>query len=197
MESESDALPQREITVNQIAAWWLAHYRKTAGLKQDELGERLGWSRNKVSEAERSWDSGRTREFNAHELAGIALALGVPVAALLLPPPDDRRGIEYITRPPGREKPVPMAELLEYAVMPDSDLENDSITDYRQRLRSATARYLDASWRATVEEWLEPLDERARMAERAARLRARADVMQEIVDEDREAADAIDPEGAQ
>lgn len=193
---ESDALPQHEITVNQIVAWWIAHYRREAGLTQAQLGERLGWPQHRVSEAERSWNGKRTREFDAHTLAGLALALGVPIAALLLPPPDDRRGIEYVTRPPGRDKPVTMAELLEYAVMSDSDLEGNAITDYRQRFRAAVAKYLDSSWQAIVEEWLEPLDERGRMIERAARLRTRADVLREIADEDEETADAIDPEGA-
>src|SRR5580704_18026639 len=83
-------LPERTVTVNQLVAYNMAFYRKAAGLNQEELGVRLGgWSAASVSAAERSWDSGRVKKFDADEVAGIAAALGVPVIAGFLPPEDD------------------------------------------------------------------------------------------------------------
>lgn len=73
--------------MNQAVAFNVARWRKAAGLTQQQLGERIGWSADAVSEAERSFAGSRTRQFDADLLAGIAIALGVPVAALLLPPP--------------------------------------------------------------------------------------------------------------
>ena len=48
-----------------------------------------------MSAAERSWEGTRIREFDADEIVRIADTLGVPVIALLLPPPDAGSGVEY------------------------------------------------------------------------------------------------------
>lgn len=90
-------LPERRITVNQLVAYNMAHFRKAAGMSQEHLGERLGgWSNAAVSAAERSWDGKRIRQFDADVVAAIALALGVPVIALLLPPPDAGIAVRYL-----------------------------------------------------------------------------------------------------
>ena len=57
------------MTVNQLAAYNMAFYRKVAGLTQEELGAPLGWSVASVSAAERSWDGKRIKKFDADELA--------------------------------------------------------------------------------------------------------------------------------
>ena len=81
-------LPVRRVTVNSLVAFNLAFFRKAAELTQEELGERLGWGNTVVSTAERSWDARRVRSFSVEDLMDIAMALGVPVAALFLPPED-------------------------------------------------------------------------------------------------------------
>jgi transcriptional regulator with XRE-family HTH domain len=73
------------VTADQVVAWNLAWYRRAAGMTQRELEEELGWKPGRASEAERSWDSGRTREFNAQLLADLATILGIPVAGLFNP----------------------------------------------------------------------------------------------------------------
>jgi transcriptional regulator with XRE-family HTH domain len=89
-------LAQRTATVNQLVGFNVKFFRQAAGLTQDELGQRLGgWSKGVVSAAERSWDSDRIRQFDADELAAIAGALGVPLAALFLPPPDAGTAVDY------------------------------------------------------------------------------------------------------
>ena len=84
---ETDPSPGQVITPNQAVAWNVSFYRKAAGLTQEELGGRLGWSGPVVSAAERSWVSARIRQFTADDMAAIAVALGIPVLALLIPPP--------------------------------------------------------------------------------------------------------------
>ena len=80
-------LPIRWVTVNSIVALNLAFFRKAAGLKQEELAERLGWGKTTVSTAERSWNAKRVRSFSVEDLIGIAAALEIPVACPGVPEP--------------------------------------------------------------------------------------------------------------
>jgi len=193
----SDAHPVRTVTLNQVVAWNMALYRRAAGIGQRELGERLGWPERKVSEAERSWNGRRTREFNAEEIAGLALALGVPFAALLLPPDDDGRGVVYEMQPPGAKEPLPMAGLLDRVVMHDFPGDAPALEAYRRRFLHQRGKYLDPGRAAEGDEWFTPLDEEAVRAERAARLRARARTLMEYAEDDFDRAAALDPEGAE
>ncbi len=89
-------LPVRRVTVNSIVALNMAYFRKAAGLTQEELGERIGWGKSVVSTAERSSDAKRVRNFSAEDLIDISTALGVPMAALFLPPEDDEVAVRYL-----------------------------------------------------------------------------------------------------
>ena len=84
------------MTVNSIVALNMAYFRKAAGLTQEELGERIGWGKSVVSTAERSSDARRVRNFSAEDLIAISTALGVPMAALFLPPEDDGVAVRYV-----------------------------------------------------------------------------------------------------
>ena len=201
MEHAQDGTPVREITLNHVVAWTLAWYRRRAGLTQVQLRDRLGWTGTSVSEAERSWDGKRVREFDAQTLAAIARALGVPLLALFLPPADDGRGCIYELQPPGtEEKPLPMAEVMASLVMPDWPSENPLMDTYRHRLRDAVHLYTDPEKEADVERWLSPADEEAARKERAALYRSIAgqasDFLGDIIDDYTARADALDPEGA-
>ena len=79
-----------------LVSYNLARFRRAAGLTQKELGAALGgWSEASVSIAERGWDGRRIRKFDADEIARIAMVLGIPVIALLLPPEDAGTAVDY------------------------------------------------------------------------------------------------------
>lgn len=138
--SESDAQPRR-VTLDQVAAWNMAYWRKKAGLTQRELGERIGWTHAAVSEAEKTWDSGDTRKFNAPLLLRLAAALGVPLTALLLPPEDV--GAYEITIDGGT------SALMEL-IMPDLDAETPVLEAYRERVRRAALEWLKPEFAAGI-----------------------------------------------
>lgn len=95
--ASGEGLPLRLVTANRLVAYNMAYFRKVAGKTQAELGESLGgWSNAAVSAAERSWDGKRLRQFHADEIVAIAIALGVPVIALLMPPPDAGTAMRYV-----------------------------------------------------------------------------------------------------
>lgn len=151
-DTEADA-PVRLVTVNQIVAYNIAWLRHEADLTQQELAERLGWPQNKVSEAERSWNGKRTREFDAETLIGLAMALEVPVSAFLLPPLDDQQEAVYVIRPPGQEKDCAMEDLLAL-VITDTDGSSDVMNSYRRRLVNTVGKYLGPEWMTEVARWL-------------------------------------------
>lgn len=181
--------------MNQVVAWNLAYYRRRAGLTQVQLRDRLGWTGTSVSEAERSWDGKRVREFDAQALAAIARALAVPLLALFVPPADDGFGCLYELAPPGAgEKPLPMSEVMATLVMPDRPSDEPVIEASRNRLREAVRLYLDPEMEAEVERWVTPAGENAVRADRAALYRARAELLSDVMEDYRSRADAIDPE---
>src|ERR1700690_800863 len=97
MDSRPGGPPAEQVTVDQLVALNIRHWRNAAGLTQADLGGRLGWSAANVSAAERSADPARDpRRFDAQTLTEIALALGVPLAALFLPPGDDGERACYL-----------------------------------------------------------------------------------------------------
>lgn len=113
----SPELPERHLTLNQVVAYNLAAYRKAAEISQDEIGQRIGgWSAASVSAAERSWDSKRVKKFDADEILAIAHVLGVPLAALFLPPEDDGTACRYVLDLHGPGSELPLRDLLPLAV---------------------------------------------------------------------------------
>lgn len=168
VSNESDAQSPRRVTPDQVVAWNMAYWRRKAGLTQQQLGERIGWTNATVSEAERSWNSGRTREFNAHLMLVIATALGVPLTALLLPPED--AGAYEIALPGGT------IALMEH-IMPDLDADSAVLDAYRNRLARAAETYLAPDWAQAVAAWRGRAGGREELAARAAQLRRRLAVM--------------------
>ena len=126
--------------MNMLVAYNLAEFRKAAGLTQKQLGERLGgWSEASVSAAERSWDGKRVREFDADEIVRIADALGVPVIALLLPPPDAGSGVDYLFEY-GSADPVDLPVLLQHLAPTYREDEPPAMAAYRDRLIALGSR---------------------------------------------------------
>ncbi|MHB1431399.1 MAG: helix-turn-helix domain-containing protein [Streptosporangiaceae bacterium] len=192
--SSYDSLPGRFVTINQVVAWNLAFWRKAADLTQEELGERLDWSKVVVSAAERSWDGVRVRQFSADDLVNIADALGLPVAALLLPPTDDGNEVRYLfhLRERGDQTHV-MYNLLTLVVSePPQPSEDDDPVDvlYRERYVAAHNFYL-ADMQADVVRYLEDLTTEERIVEYLATLRRQYDALRELLADNDKMQDAL------
>lgn len=182
------------ITLNQVVAWNIAFYRRAAGFTQKKLGDRIGWTNTAVSEAERSWDGRRVREFDAHTLSLFCLGLGVPLIALFLPP-EEREGVSYTFTNPAGSAEYDMADLTGLIVMPDSPDNSPAMEAYRDRLRGAVTRYLDPEWAEEVAGWLRDIDDDGRFEDRAARLRARQAELLAAAGEIGDLASAIEKRG--
>lgn len=153
MDNSPDGPPVEQVTVDQLVALNIRHWRAVAGLTQAELGKRLGWSAANVSAAERSVSDDRDRRrFDAQTLAELALALGVPLAALFLPPPDDGERAAYRFTAGGKSHG--MGELMELVVMPDATWTSPVMEAYRQRFNAAARRAATGpAWARLVERW--------------------------------------------
>lgn len=137
-------LPERHITAWQLVACNMAPLRRAAGIGQAELGERIGWTGKAVSHAERSWAGERVRHFNAGVMLDIALALGVPLPALLLPPEDDGQGFRYVVDyPDAGAREISMPVLMTYVMSEPADDGGPAMDRYRLRYTAAIAAYLD------------------------------------------------------
>jgi F0F1-type ATP synthase membrane subunit b/b' len=130
-------LRERRVTANRLIAYNLNYFRRVVGLSQQELGEPLGWSAASVSAAERSWDGKRVKKFDADEIVQISGLLGVPLAALFLPPEDHGTAIHYVLNRPDRES-LDLAELLA-DVFPSSEGDSAAMDAYRRRVIAAGA----------------------------------------------------------
>lgn len=182
--SENDTehnAPPRFVTVNQIVARNIAWFRRAAGMTQEQLGSLLGWPQNKVSEAERSWNGKRTRQFDADELAALSLAFGVPLNAFFLPPPDDGHDARYTFRPPGAQEPLGMDALME-AMTSDSESEADVMQAYRVRYLNAAERYLGKGWEEEIAAWLRPLVGPEILEEGAYRMEAKRELDRAVLE---------------
>src|SRR5208282_5729184 len=129
-----------------------------------------GRSKRNVSADERSWDGSHTREFNAHELVNLAVALGVPVGAFFLPPEGDGSTVRYLFRPHDGAPDLGMAELMEL-VMPDNGSDAEAMEAYRNRITATVGQYLDPSWGDEAARWMTDLTGPEIRAERVEWLR--------------------------
>jgi transcriptional regulator with XRE-family HTH domain len=190
-ESREGGVPAVVVTVDQIAALNLRYWRRAAGMTQEELGARLGWSAANVSAAERSWDGERDRRrFDAQTLAEMALALGVPLGAFFLPPRDDRTATRYLFTAGDRHHD--MGELMAFAVTPDTDDETDVMDVYRSRYREAAGRYLEPVWAARAIGWVAGGASPQERADMAGRIRDKRDGLLETAEMLAEWAGALD-----
>lgn len=171
-------LPARRATVNQLIGYNIGHFRRAAGMTQEELGARLGgWSGASVSAAERSWEGRRVRQFSADEIAAIAAVLGVPVPALLLPPADAGTAVEYVfTAGPEQIPPMSGRDLLERVLPGYGDASSPAMMAFRERLMALGARA--AGLGALIGEGQQ--DEMAALLQRQAALERRIDDLREF-----------------
>jgi transcriptional regulator with XRE-family HTH domain len=138
-QGASEDLPERHVTVNRLIALNMARFRKAAGMTQEQLGERLGWSNVAVSAAERSWDGKRLRQFDADTIIAIAMAIGIPVIALFLPPEDAGVAVRYTLELPGDTGAREMADLVSHVLLPANRDGSPAMREYARRLVAAGA----------------------------------------------------------
>jgi transcriptional regulator with XRE-family HTH domain len=105
------------MTANQLVAYNLRRARERLGLTQELAAQRLEpwlgkrWSVASFSDAERSAEKGRTREFDANDLLAFARAFERPIAWFFTPPEDLEH--LYAGVPTDSPRAVSRAELLE------------------------------------------------------------------------------------
>jgi transcriptional regulator with XRE-family HTH domain len=146
--------PVRLVTVNDVVSMNLGEFRKAAGLSQQDLANRIGWLKSVVATAERSWAGRRSRNFTVGDLIDIASGLGIPVAALLLPPEDDGIAVTYMVDGLHAGGPRPLRDLLPLA-MADSyayDGQSAAAQEFRRRLLALGYRQQNHVSRADVDE---------------------------------------------
>ena len=164
--------PSRHVTINQVVAYNMARFRKTAGLTQEELGERLGgWTKAGVSAAERSWDGKRIRQFDAGTLTAVAMALGIPLLGLFLPPEDQGEEGSLLFRAHERGAASSSMEDLMALILPDSDEDTPVMHAYRERLVAAAGEYVDPDLGEDVKRWLQDATDTELRAQRLERIR--------------------------
>jgi len=172
-----DSLPAVAVTIDQVIAWNMRHWRRIAGMTQEELGGAVGLSPANISAAERSVSSDRERRrFDGQTAASVAAALGLPVIALYLPPEDDGIGRRYVWHAGFDPEPRSMAELM-WLAMHDNNSDSPAMKAYRDRLQSAATAYVDKYWGGEVADWFRHIDSAEMRADRAARLRSSRDML--------------------
>lgn len=88
--------PEKVLSANQLIAFNMWRARRGAAWSQQEVAELLekytgrSWSNASVSAAERSWQGGRPRKFDANEILALTKIFDQPIAYFFLPPEDAR-----------------------------------------------------------------------------------------------------------
>jgi transcriptional regulator with XRE-family HTH domain len=195
-DEETDSLPRRQVTVDQVVAWNIAWYRRAAGLTQEQLGERLGgWSKVAVSAAERSVAESRDRRrFDAQTLTELSIALGIPILALFLPPEDDGVGEHYVFRVSDGGADASMTDLMQ-VVLPDTGDRTTVLDKYRHRLQAAVTYYMDPGFGEQVARFMREATDDELRADRAARLRQRQAEAEAMAAEFADIAEALEEMG--
>ena len=186
------------MTINQVVAYNMARFRKAAGLTQEELGKRLGgWTKAAVSAAERSWDGKRIRQFDADTVTGIAMALGVPLLALFLPPDGEDGGGPLLFRTHERGAASSSVGDLMRLVMPDNDDDTTAMQAYRERLVAAAGKFVDPDLGEDVRRWLQDATDAELRGRRLERIRWQREALIAAADDLAQFASVIEQTGTE
>lgn len=159
------AVPPRRpiLSINEIVSYNLMRARRSNAWTQQDVADLLekytgrAWSNASVSAAERAWQGGRPRKFDASELVALTKIFDVPLGYFFLPPEDEEYANKWVSMKKfdGQEPPsgpealdrhdfmalLPTAELLESVGAHKADL------DYAARMKRLVKRYLGLDWR--------------------------------------------------
>ncbi|WP_125490195.1 helix-turn-helix domain-containing protein [Streptomyces sp. WAC 04229] len=151
------------LSINEIVSYNLMRARRSNAWTQQEVADLLEkytgrtWSNASVSAAERAWQGGRPRKFDASELVALTKIFDVPLGYFFLPPEDQEYANKWVSMKKfeGQEPPrgpealdrhdfmalLPTADLLESVGAHKADL------DYAARMKRLVKRYLGLDWR--------------------------------------------------
>ncbi|MFE5544597.1 hypothetical protein ACFQ71_12345 [Streptomyces sp. NPDC056534] len=94
--------PARVLSANQLVSYNLMRARREADWSQTEVAELLekytarGWSNASVSAAERAWQGGRPRRFDASEIVAFSRMFDQPIAYFFMPPEKERYWSKWV-----------------------------------------------------------------------------------------------------
>ncbi|MFJ9628052.1 hypothetical protein ACIRU8_10210 [Streptomyces sp. NPDC101175] len=154
--------PDKVLSANQIVAFNMWRSRRSAGWSQQDVAELLEkytgrpWSNASVSAAERSWQGGRPRKFDANEILAFSKIFDEPIAYFFLPPEDagwNRKHVgmrEFPDEHPNMDPEDKNSDLM--AIIPTSDyvasLGLYQITPALEfRMQELALRHMGLSWR--------------------------------------------------
>ncbi|MEW2177177.1 helix-turn-helix transcriptional regulator [Streptomyces sp. NPDC005406] len=150
------------LSINEIVSYNLMRARRMNVWTQQEVAELLQkytgrpWSNASVSAAERAWQGGRPRKFDANELVALTKIFDVPLGYFFLPPEDEAAN-KFVSmkkfeggEPPRGPEALDRHDFM--ALMPTASyLEaigaNTSDLDYIARMKRLVKRYLGLDWR--------------------------------------------------
>jgi len=145
-------------TVNQLVAYNMTRARRLRDWTQQEVAERLAkytgrpWSKASISAAERSWQGGRPRKFDANELVALAVIFEMPVSYFLLPPDDGSAPAVYMAQPEDRDPKqaqlLGIPGLLKRVLIDHGKTRQDG--DFFHRAPMAVRHYMHDEWHPPV-----------------------------------------------
>ena len=151
------------MSINEIVSYNLMRARRSQAWTQQDVADLLerytgrNWSNASVSAAERAWQGGRPRKFDASELVALSRIFDVPVTYFFIPP-DGEEANKWVsmkqfergqpnTDPADRNHDlmalIPTADL----IVSISDVDRDLDPDYRKRMQAAVRTYMGLYWR--------------------------------------------------
>ncbi|MBC3988023.1 helix-turn-helix transcriptional regulator [Streptomyces sp. AC563] len=150
----------RALSANQLVAYNLMRLRKANEWSQQDVAELLQkytgrtWSNASVSAAERAWQGGRPRRFDASEILALARIFEEPIASFFLPPPSTYLGgdigmREFPDDQPNRDPNDPGHDLM--ALVPVADvlklaLFHEVSRLFEFRMQELTLQHLGLIW---------------------------------------------------
>lgn len=149
--------PQEAPTANQLVAYNMTRARRARGWTQQEVAERLekytgrSWSKASISAAERSWQGGRARKFDADEMLALAIIFDTPMAYFLMPMDEGNMAIA-MAQPEDQDGGgaywVGVSLMLQRVLMDRMATEGGS--EFFVRAHAAVAKYMELDWHAPV-----------------------------------------------
>ncbi|AVH57859.1 MULTISPECIES: hypothetical protein [Streptomyces] len=161
--------PEKVLSANQVVAFNMWRARRSSGWSQQEVAELLekytgrSWSNASVSAAERSWQGGRPRKFDANEILALTKIFDEPMVYFFLPPEDARwnRGNvgmrEFPDELPNKDPEDKDSDLMGLIPVADyiQSLGMWQLTPAMEfRINELTLRHLGLSW--TAPKWSHP-----------------------------------------
>ncbi|MFD9221472.1 helix-turn-helix domain-containing protein [Streptomyces sp. NPDC060064] len=163
---ERDDLPEHlrrpedpVLSINQIVSYNLMRARRTHGWTQQDVAELLerytgrAWSNASVSAAERAFQGGRPRRFDASEIVAMCKIFDEPISYFFMPPEDEyfNKWVAMREFPDGIPEVDPskshdLMALIPTAVLVEMLGMHEAPADFTDRMRRLALQWLGLSW---------------------------------------------------